>query len=244
MQNQTITGGVRIADDDIYLQETWYKTPKEQFKQIYSFLDLDNADESTSLCDVGCAIGEFLYFVQQNKPKMELSGCDVSEPMLERAGGILPSAKFFKAPIDEPGSLKENSYDIVTMSGVIAILDDPEVALNNCINATKAGGRVLVFSSFNPHPIDVVIRYKRSDQENSPWESGWNIHSKYTAEKVIKNHPKVKRFEWKDFTMPFAIPPKDDPMRCWTTQVGDKEHFQINGAAQLLDMKMLLIECE
>src|SRR6516225_8682696 len=116
MQSKAITAGVRIADEGIYLQENRYKEPKEQFKQTYAVLDLANAREDASLCDVGCATGEFLYFVHQNKPRMRLSGVDVSEAMLGKAKGELPSAEFYRGSADEPGAIRENAYDIVTLN--------------------------------------------------------------------------------------------------------------------------------
>ncbi len=41
--------------------------------------------------------------------------------------------------------------------------------------------------------------------------------------------------------MSFPIERRADPMRAWTTQVGPEPHFTINGACQLLDMKILQI---
>jgi ubiquinone/menaquinone biosynthesis C-methylase UbiE len=236
--------GVRIADEGIYLQENRYKEPKEQFKQIYSFLDLGNVREDASLCDVGCATGEFLYFVHQNKPRMRLSGVDVSEAMIERAKGELPSAEFYCGSVDEPGSLRANTYDLVTLIGVIGIFDDVTTALNNCINAVLPGGKVLVFASFNPYPIDLITRYRRANQDNAPWELGWNVHSQATVERIAKKHTKVQSLAFRDFTIPFAIAPKDDPMRCWTMRVGDNEHYHTNGALQLVNMQMLLVQCK
>lgn len=244
MHKQALTDAVRIADDSIYLHdEERYKNPKEQCKQIYAFLDLDNVAPDASLCDVGCGTGEFLYLVRQRKPGMRLYGTDVSRVMLDQAKTVLPNTDFTQGSVDEPDALPKETFDIVTMSGVVGIFDDLTVSLNNCINAAKSGGKVLVFASFNPYPIDLITRYRRADQEGSPWELGWNVHSQYTAELIANANPNVRSIAWRDFNMPFAIAPKEDPMRCWTTRVGDIEHFHRNGASMLVDMKMMLIEC-
>lgn len=244
MQGQAFTHAVRIADDSIYLHdEERYKNPKEQCKQIYEFLGLDHVVPETSLCDVGCGTGEFLYLVHQRKPGMKLYGTDVSKVMLDQAKMVLPNTEFTHGSVDEPDALPKETYDFVTLCGVVGIFDDLTVSLNNCINAAKRGGKVLVFASFNPHPIDLITRYRRADLEGSPWELGWNVHSQYTAELIANANPKVRSIAWRDFNIPFAIAPKEDPMRCWTTRVGDIEHFHRNGANMLVDMKMMLIEC-
>ena len=37
-----------------------------------------------------------------------------------------------------------------------------------------------------------------------------------------------------------AIEKRDDPMRVWTTRLGDEPLFEINGACQLLDMQIMV----
>lgn len=242
MTSAELQSGIRIADEDIYLNEKRHKEPKEQFKQMYHCLDLDNSPDGSSLCDIGCAAGELLYFVAGQKPSMKLYGTDVSELLVEAAKKELPSAEFFCSSADEPNSMPANAYDYVTSIGVIGIFDSPKNSIDNCINALKSGGKAVILANFNRHPIDLLTRYKRADQNDAPLELGWNVHSRHTCEAIASQHDSVKSISWHDFKLPFELAPKDDPMRCWTTKVGNDEHFHVNGASLLIDIQMMLIE--
>ena len=105
----------------------------------------------------------------------------------------------------------------------------------------KKNGLLLVTNFFNPDPIDTLTRYRRADKENSPWESGWNIYSCHTIERILKNTNYNLDLKWHDFVMPFEIKRQSDPMRTWTTQVGDNVNTTINGACQILHTMILEI---
>jgi hypothetical protein len=116
-------------------------------------------------------------------------------------------------------------------------MDDPKPAIDNLLSAVKKGGTIIIASGFNEYPIDVRMRYLRADEDSPEWQSGWNIFSRYTMEKLINDTGYQVEFRWHDLKMPFAIEPSDNPMRAWTTRVGSEPHFRINGASQLLDTK-------
>ena len=100
-------------------------------------------------------------------------------------------------------------------------------------------GIVIITNPFNTYPIDTLVRYRRSDKSESVWETGWNIHSCYTIEKIIKEINPDAKLIWHNFQIPFQIKQTSDFMRIWTTKIENNNHALINGACQILDMKIL-----
>ena len=186
----------------------------------------------------------FLVFkyLGEKFPTSKLFGLDVSKKLLKIASKTVPNAKFFNGTIEDHNIFYGNKFDLITMFGVIGILEEPEICLRNSISSLNKGGRLYVCSNFKENNIDVIMKYKRSDSENQNWEKGWNIFSIYSIKKILSEIDLVKEFSFYDFEMPFDIKKTDDPMRAWTTRVGNKSRYQINGAEQLLNRKVLEIK--
>ena len=170
------------------------KKISKKFKVLEKFIKKNNFNEDFKICDIGCATGEFLYYISNQFPKCKITGIDVSEKLLEKAKQVIPSGEFIKESIEKPLELKQK-FDVTNMNGVLSIFDDPEPILENCLKLTKDGGTVFITGFFNADPIDMITRYRRSDQENSILEKGWNMHSMYTINKILekfKNRLKIK----------------------------------------------------
>ena len=229
------------ADNDIYLSENRFEQPKEIFKSICSIIKNHNFTEKINICDVGCATGEFLYYFKSIFSQCSVTGLDVSKPMLDIAKKMIPDGNFLLANINSEQPLPRNSFDIITMTGVLGIFDDPQLAITNCLTAIKKNGIVIITNPFNTYPIDTLTRYRRSDKSESAWEIGWNIHSCHTIEKIVKDTTSDAKLTWHDFQLPFPIKQKSDFMRAWTAKIENNNHALINGACQILDMKILEI---
>jgi|AP95_1055475.scaffolds.fasta_scaffold68845_1 2-polyprenyl-3-methyl-5-hydroxy-6-metoxy-1,4-benzoquinol methylase len=233
--------GERIADDDIYLNKKFPKEPKEIFKPIISLIENCKFQSGFNLCDVGCATGEFLAHAQNVFPHCNISGIDFSKSLIEEAKKNIPTGNFFVKSIEEKNALGKRKFDVINMKGVLTIFDDPRPILLNCLSAMKKNGLLLVTNFFNEDPIDVLVRYRRADKKNSPLEKGWNMHSCFTIEEQLRNSDYDLEINWHDFVMPFPIKRGDDPMRTWTTQVGNSKNISINGACQIINFKILEI---
>ena len=76
-----------IRDHDaLYLQEDRKQQTKESFKFIVSKASahLDQYHQPR-IADIGCATGDFLYYLKSLYPESELTGIDVMGELLERA---------------------------------------------------------------------------------------------------------------------------------------------------------------
>ena len=234
-QNRTLT------DEDIYLSEKRFEQPKEIFKLICSVVKNHNFPQKINICDIGCATGEFLHHFKSIFSQCSVTGLDVSKPMLDVAKKMLSVGNFLLGNINSEQPLPTKSFDVITMTGVLGIFDNPQLVLTNCLSAIKKNGVIIIANPFNPYPIDAIVRYRRSDKSESTWETGWNIHSCYTIEKIIKDIAPDAKLTWHDFQMPFSIKQTSDFMRTWTTKIENNNHMLINGACQILHIKILEI---
>lgn len=219
--------------EDIYLKEDRAANPKEIFKQVADILDSEQRPAGTTVLDAGCATGEFLVYLQRRFPHFALTGVDIADTLIKAANRNFPDIDFRVGSVTDPNMTGGKKFDVILCVGVIAIFDDPEPALVNFMNLLKPGGTLLVSSSFNEDPIDVLVRYRPSDEHDDAWKVGWNIFSQQSVNRMLKNVDADVEIDWHRFRMPFAIPKRDDPMRSWTIETADDPFQQTNGVCQL-----------
>ena len=229
----------KSIDENIYSSN---KKIKEIFKFTLDIICQNYPENINSILDVGCSNGSFLKFLKTKFPNANLVGLDVSKKLLCVAAKNVKNGKFINGSIEDKSCLGKNKYDLITMFGVIGILKDPKKSIINSVSRLNKGGRLYISSNFNENNIDVIMKYRRSDIKKAQWEEGWNIFSIHTISNILSKISKVERFTFYDFLMPFDIKKTDDPMRAWTTRVGNKSRYQINGAEQLLNRKVLEIK--
>jgi len=199
-------------NDSIYLHENRYDEPKEMFKFVAAHAF--NGDFAGSVCDFGCASGEFLYYINQIAPSATLHGVDCSKPLLDKAIKYVPSAQFKNGSVLDNHLLPDDQFDTTFMSGLLCMLTDFKTCFNNLIKWTKPGGSMYITEMFNPYPVDVLVTYKES--VDFDYDRNWNIFSQQTISDFLKKNKKVKSFAFKRFTIPIDLPRPDDHNRSWT----------------------------
>jgi len=226
--------------EEIYYNENPEK-PKELFKSIVEIIKNSKPSTNFRICDVGCAAGAFLAYTKKVFPDSKIFGMDISNKLISKASKIIPQGEFVVESIENNNAFADKKFDIITLKGVLSIFDDPETILMNCISALDNNGVLIVTGIFNPDPIDVVFRYRKTDKKDSTWEKGLNIHSCFNIEEILKNSKYDLDINWHRFSMPFSLERQEDPMRAWTTQIGDNPYATINGACQIHYMMNLEI---
>jgi SAM-dependent methyltransferase len=235
--------GKRIADDPIYLSKNRYNRPKEIFKAVGKIIaDMDTP--GSTLLDVGCATGEFLYYIKRRLSHFgDFYGFDVSKKMIKKAREHVRGVKFSINSILNPKISSRYRCDVVTCMGVLSIFDNIERPLKNLLSCLQKNGLLVIVGIFNDDPIDVLMRYRRTNNQTCIWETGWNIFSVVTVESILKKTGHQLKWSWYPFRFPFPIKKMpQDPMRSWTVATSIDPHQQINGACQLLNFKILKIQ--
>ena len=234
---------IKRLHDHIYLKENRYKNTKEMFK----FIDKEAFQnkikyKKEKICDVGCAAGEFLYFLKKKYYKKSFTGVDVRKDLLIKAKKNVKNVDFIKGTVLNKKLFKKSKFDKIFLIGVHPIFDNFEKCFANLINLTKPKGEIFICDMFNPYPVDVLIRYKLSKNYRSKiFETGWNIFSQKSVSNFLKKKQIVKKFYFKSFQMPFDLKPQKDPIRSWTIKSGNKR-LMINGISIIQPQTLLKIK--
>lgn len=221
---------IERTHDRLYLDEYYKANPKEYFKLVYNEMNKDwGSDiEKKKILDIGCATGEFLYFLRSKMPNAHLAGLDVMEELLSKVDqGILT----YYGDISNNDTLPKEKFDICTMMGVLSIFDNYDEILDNVFSLFGDKKYLYLFGFFNPYDYDVLVKarnaakYKEGDE--SVWEAGWNYLSKTSIQKYCMS--RKLNCEFIPFNVDFSIPKhQDDPLRSWTIGCGN-DLLVVNG---------------
>jgi trans-aconitate methyltransferase len=205
--------------------------------------DQNDKKNSLSICDFGCAAGEFLYFLHTILPNASLAGVDIMPSLLSKAANFVPSANLKEGSVLDGDFGAENLYDKSFLIGVHSIFDEFETCFSNLVKWTKPGGSVYIAGMFNPFPIDVLIKYKESKNYGSNvYESGWNVFSQQSVAEFLKHNKKVKSLTFTKFNIAIDMPRQTDPVRSWTLRDFRDDRFIVNGLCLLQPHYLLEIK--
>ena len=230
-----------IRDHDrLYLNENRKYTPKEYFKFIGDHVsDSVGSLEKPMMVDVGCAAGDFAYYLGNRFPQACVTGIDIMPCLLEKARTENPEMNFLLADICDKSSLPSMKFDFAFMCGVHMIFDEPTDWLENFVNLLRPSGRGFVFGMFNPEDIDCLIRVRPSGS-TGPWQRGWNLVSITT----MKHHLDQLscRYEFSKWTIGIDLPRhSDDALRSWTFKDEHLNRLIVNGSQLLHPLHLLEI---
>lgn len=233
--------------DPILLKTTEYENPKEYYKLIARRIDELSIKKPINLIDIACGAGGFLYYVNQYFDIKKGVGIDISDQLIEQAKLYVPKFEFFIDSVTS-ASVKSDElkkqFDVCTFLGSLVFFDEIDIVLSKLLSYLKDGGSLLIFDCFNDDPVDMLMRYKKVGNlvEETDWQVGFNIRSKFTVEQVIKKIEPECEVKWEDFTLPFSIPKTEDPMRAWTIETEFNKNQIVVGTGQILYHKLVHIK--
>ena len=169
---------MKRTHDTFYAAEARRGTVKDIFRVIADNIEGFAGDRALEIGDIGCATGDLPFYLASRFPACSVTGYEYLDSLLATAREVYPEIAFAQADITRRDSLGDASHDVLTVAGVISIFDDVAPVLDNLLHWVRPGGRVLVMGMFNPHDLDVYVKYKPSaDAVADGLESGWNIVS-------------------------------------------------------------------
>ncbi|MDD5618127.1 MAG: class I SAM-dependent methyltransferase [Candidatus Omnitrophica bacterium] len=230
----------RTHDLKIYLNEDRRDRPKECFKFIareaHQFI---KKIKNPKIVDVGCATGEFLYYLSKIYPQGQFTGIDIVPQLIKRAKNNVRDAKFLIGDIYTGRGLPNNKFDVVFCTGVASIFDNYKPFLDNLLKICNKDGRIYIFTFFNPEDVDVLVKVRYSGEKGA-WQAGWNIFSK----KTIGNYLDAKGlfYIFKDWKINIDLPKsKVDSLRSRTLKLKDGTRLVTIGAQLMLHFYLLEI---
>ena len=135
--------------------------PKFWQPVIPTIIENYQLDNSSSVLDVGCAKGFFLYDLKQTLPEVSIKGVDISEYAIENAKievrEYLQGASAIRLPF------KDNSFDLVMSINTVHNLDRED-----CAVSLQEIERVARGDSF------ITVDAYRNDEEKARMEA-WNL---------------------------------------------------------------------
>lgn len=217
--------------DYIYLKK--YKKPKENFVFLKDIVLNFKPKSKISILDMGCAAGDWFYYLDTVFKDCSFVGVDYSESLIAEAKKkvFLSNASFYKSKAENFNKIK--NFDIINIAGVISYYDDPEKLIKNCFKLLKKNGILIIFDNFNDHDIDVLVKY-RDNEKTSKFNHGWNIHSKKTIKRICKNCKLYFKRKYQ-FNLSFDLKKKIDGARSWTINTNEGKMFR-NGLAQIYNL--------
>ena len=229
--------------DYIYLNEDYYKNPKETFKFVLDLIAAHiGSKKEQSLLDIGCARGEFLYFAENNRPEVKfLYKVENSKALIDyaRSQKFLSNINFILD--DGERFFLDMKFDFITSIGVVGYFNSLSPTIAAIKRHLNENGVAFIFHLFNPYDIDVIVKH-RNNQRSKSFESGWNLHAIPTAKKELAAYG-MKLLNVHKFTLPFEDPKKEDPARSWTVATQDGRMF-VNGIGQIYNLYCLEISAD
>ena len=210
-----------------YLTEIRKDEPREFFKFLRALAAPELViNPAARVLDVGCANGEFLYYLCQRHPEIQASGIDISGEALAIAGELVPSGRFWVGNIQTGENVPDERFDLVFMNGVNYLLPDHTRWLRNLVSRCR--GKVYVFGVFNPEDLDFSAVVMRPDDTSS--SIPWNLVSQKSISRFLENTWPGIAHRFHSWEVPVNVPRvHEDPMRCWTFLTDGGRRLQING---------------
>jgi len=217
----------------------------ENEKYIFSVLGdkiekIVSCRDRATLLDVGGASGAFCYYIGRRFfRKIDTICIEHDKELCQIGRGRVQGCSFICGDANHMDMIENDAVDIVAMIGVMTIFDDFKPSLSECLRVAKPGSNVFIFGQFNEYDIDVLVRYRYSN--NDIWNRGWNIFSKYSIDTFLRTRTDIENWRYEKFMLPFDLDKKDDPIRSWTeTNVRGERVFK-NGLNLEINLQMLHI---
>ncbi|MDI3326543.1 class I SAM-dependent methyltransferase [Pontibacterium granulatum] len=124
--------------------EQWFQTPigaLVKSVELEWVMNLLQPQAGELILDAGCGSGIFTQPIAENGA--QITGIDISQPMLERAQKRLPRHEFLAADICDLPFVDE-SFDKTVSITALEFIEDGEQAIAELFRVTKPGGLVVV----------------------------------------------------------------------------------------------------
>ncbi len=243
--NSTIKSKYKVFENSSpYNKKGRYEEPKEIFKEIVKKLHNSIDDKKTySVLDVGCANGEFLYFLKQNFPNWKLNGYDMTESFV-KSGKSFAGLNGVNLQTKDLFDIKDEKYDLTFCIGTFQIFHDIQKPLSKLLEITNDKGFIMIESLFNKHDIDVRLEFSDNTKEEMKgiWRSDFNQHSYYAIKKFLNN--RVRSFEFDELPMVVELPFNSQTPSTFAFTFKDQKGNNIitNGLNLILNSTLLTIQ--
>jgi SAM-dependent methyltransferase len=182
------------ASDDDLLRRMVRSHPERFGDAFWTFFETHVAPHlpaAPTVIDLGCGPGLFLRDLGQRHPSATLYGYDVTPAMIAHARQLAPSGATTTVALHDvathPLPHGAGAADLVSMSSVLHVVDEPEAVLAE-IRRVLAPGGIFLLNDWIRQPLATYLAWRRDALGESEAESrrrGFRLfaaHNKYTAD--------------------------------------------------------------
>lgn len=195
----------------IYFRENYFKKPKQIFKFVSEQTKITDED---CILDIGCARGEFLYYLRKKKKlNSRMYGLDQDKDLIVYAKTKSPNIKTTFYCKDFLKFKTKKKFSKIFVLGVIECFDDLDNFVKKISKISNANALIFLFCKSNDNNIDVVSNYL-----NKVEKKNWQITSFWSHKTLLE---KFKKYNFKfkskkSFSLPFNLKKNKDPIRSFT----------------------------
>lgn len=182
-----------------YVTTGRYEIPKETFKQALAKVEsMADINAPLSLVDIGCANGEFLYYIKKQHSNWKLTGFDPTKSFIEVGKTIegLSGVRLEVKSLAQAAGENE-TFDVIVCAGTFQIFPEPEKPLQQLLNLCKNNGVIVCDGLFNKYDIEVktiFCDHSRIEGEGL-WRSDYHQHSQKRLRKFLKGKARSVSFQ-------------------------------------------------
>ena len=217
-----------------YLSE---RPQKEHEKYLCRILERSDDGFNGRLLDIGCATGATLLLIRELFPTAELHGLELSPALIERAKENLQNYDVHLHSADAFSFEPEKPYDILIASGILAVFENPYPVLDKWLSWLTPKGKLIIFSAFNSNDLDVKIKF-RNRQNDQSWETGFAWYSKARIAEFFL--AKGYSTEFERFVLPIDLEKDANPIRQYTVRLENGERMLVNGANLIFEQYFMI----
>lgn len=231
-----------FPDTSPYTKRGRYDNPKSVFILTHGIADEIIGDrEDLDVADIGCANGEFLYYLKQQRPGWRLTGYDKTTAFLETGrsfSGLQGVPLIEKNLYDIP----DNSHDAVFCIGTFQIFREFKEPLEKLMAVVKSGGFLFVEGLFNPFPVDVRVEFadQSRPEMKDVWRSDFNQHSMKSVSEHLESLG--ADYEFHPLPVEFDLPYSPEKPATWTFTFKDESgKSMVTSGLNLIFRQSLLV---
>ena len=166
---------------------------RDTFWSFFTYHVAEKLSNAPTVVDIGCGAGRFLEDFRFLYPDATLYGYDKAPEMIAQSRGLQFSdgiAKFYLHDVTvEPLSLASESVDLVVMSAVLHLVEDPLQVLMEVKRLLKPREGIFLFSDWTRTTIKNYVgsRLKnipreQVEQARHLWVSLFPVHNRYSVQ--------------------------------------------------------------
>ena len=172
--------------------------------------------------DIGCANGEFIYYLADLWRETKFTGIDIVNEYIKVARKLnkrYDNAKFHcKNVFDVSNDIHKS--EVVTCLGTFHIFPQPEDLLNTLLDLVDKGGLLVINGRFNPYDVSAIIKFKDDSNKitKNVWRCDFNLHSESWIKEMLSKRSDIDNFDFFYPVMDTKIPKKKNAphINMWT----------------------------